>query len=458
MISSKELPLEFTPPHLLSGLDADTPILAGFSGGADSTAMLYMLSVYGRSTGAKIYAAHINHGIRGAEADRDEQFCRSLCDTLGIELFVLKADVPKIAKDTGESIETAARNVRYEFFENVMRENDISLLATAHNANDNLETMLFNMARGTSLSGMCGIPETRPCEGGTVIRPILRMQKSDILSFCNENGLEFVTDSTNADTDYTRNKIRAEIIPALLEINSGAVKNAARLSKTLTADSLCLESMKNMFLEGLSDGCSVETEKLNGSPDAIVNRALLSLYSDISGGESLEAVHVTALRRLSAEEVPHSSVTLPKGIEAVIEDRRLVFRRIVKKQDIEAYSIPLSEGNNPISQTNCEIVIVNSQNTKNIYKNSTLLSIDFAKINGSLFARSRLAGDKILMGGMHKSVKKLMCDKKIPLELRSRIPVICDGNGIVAIPFVGIRDGARSKDKENTTCLHFYMY
>ena len=458
MIPSTELPREFTPPHLLSGLDKATPILAGFSGGADSTAMLCMLSIYGKSTGAVIYAAHINHGIRGAEADRDESFCRSFCDSLGIELFVLRADVPKIAKETGESIETAARNVRYEFFEKVMKENDIPLLATAHNANDNLETLLFNLARGTSLSGMCGIPETRPCGEGTVIRPILRMQKSDIIEFCNANGLDFVTDSTNSDTDYTRNKIRAEIIPALLEINSGAVKNAARLSKTLTADSLCLESMKNMFLEGLSDGYSVETEKLNGSPDAIVNRALLSLYSHISGGESLEAVHVTALRRLSAEAVPHSSVTLPKGIEAVIENKRLIFKKAEKKQTVEEYSLPLFEGSNTISQTNCEIVIVNSQNTKNIYKNSILLPIDFAKINGSLFARSRLAGDRILMGGMHKSVKKLMCDKKIPLELRSRIPVICDGDGIVAIPLVGIRDGARAKDRENNSCIHFYMY
>ena len=398
-------PKEFTPPHSLSGMSADTPILAGFSGGSDSTAMLHMLSVYAKITGAPIYAAHINHGIRGAEADRDESFCREFCDSLGIRLFVLRADVPAIAKERGESVETAARNVRYEFFEKIMTENNVPLLATAHNANDNLETMLFNLCRGTSLTGMCGIPETRPCGGGTVIRPILRMPKESILAYCEENGLSFVTDSTNTDTDYTRNMIRAEVIPALCRINAGAVRNSARLSETLVADSLCLESMKNMFLEGLCEGYSVETEKLNGSPDAIVNRALISLYSDISDGGSLERTHIEALRRLSENAVPHSSVTLPKGIEAVIENRRLLFRKAEKKSDCEPYLIPLSEGNNPISQTNCEIVIGHSQNTKNVYKNSIPLSIDFAKINGSLFARSRRAGDKIRMGGMHKSVK-----------------------------------------------------
>ena len=454
MTDKISLPKEFTPPHLISGRPESTSILVGFSGGADSSALLRMLYEYSRVSGAQIYAAHINHGIRGEEADRDEEFCRQVCDALGIRLFVLRANLPAISRERGESLETAARNVRYEYFDSLMTEHSIPLLATAHNANDNLETMLFNLCRGTSLSGMCGIPETRPCGGGTVIRPILRMSKDRILEFCRENSLPFVTDSTNTDTDYTRNMIRAEIIPALCKINSGAVRNAARLSETLYADSLCLESMKNMFLEGLCENNSIETEKLNGSPDAIVNRALISLYSDITDGGSLESVHVEAMRRLSQNAVPHSSVTLPKGIEAVIENGRLCLRKKEARTEIEEYSLPLSEGENPISQTNCEIIIVNSQNTKNVYKNSTSMSLASAKIKGELIARSRLPQDKILMGGMHKSVKKLMCDKKIPIELRSRLPMICDSEGIVAIPLVGIRDGAKGND----LCLNFYMY
>ena len=453
MTDKISLPREFTPPHLISGRPESASILVGFSGGADSSALLRMLYEYSRESGAQIYAAHINHGIRGEEADRDEQFCRETCDTLGIKLFVLRADLPAISRERCESLETAARNVRYEYFDSIMTEHGIELLATAHNANDNLETMLFNLCRGTSLSGMCGIPETRPC-GGTVIRPILRMSKDRILEFCRENSLSFVTDSTNTDTDYTRNMIRAEIIPALCKINSGAVRNAARLSESLYADMLCLESMKNMFLEGLCENYSIETEKLNGSPDAIVNRALISVYSDISGGGSLEAVHVEAMRRLSKNAVPHSSVTLPRGFEAVIENERLCFRKKEASREIEEYSLTLLEGENSISQTNCEIIIVNSQNAKNVYKNSISMSLASAKINGGLTARSRLPQDKILMGGMHKSVKKLMCDKKVPIELRSRLPIICDSEGIVAIPLVGIRDGAKGTD----LTLNFYMY
>jgi tRNA(Ile)-lysidine synthase len=216
-----------------------------------------------------------------------------------------------------------------------MRENNIPLLATAHNANDNLETMIFNLCRGTSLSGLCGIPEIRPCDGGRVIRPILRMPKDRILRYCKENSLSFVSDSTNTDTDYTRNMIRAEIIPALCRINSGAVRNAARLSEGLHSDSLCLDSMRDMFLEGFAENFSIETEKINGSPDAVVNRALISLYSDISEGGSLERVHVEAMRRLSKNAVPHSSVSLPQKKCGKIENGNLIFANECQKESAE---------------------------------------------------------------------------------------------------------------------------
>ncbi|MBR2849854.1 MAG: tRNA lysidine(34) synthetase TilS, partial [Clostridia bacterium] len=223
-MSDANLPVGFKQPPLLSGLDGSEAILVGFSGGADSTALLHILSRYSKDSGCRICAAHINHGIRGEEADRDEEFCRVFANTLGIELFVLHADVPTIAKQSGESIETAARRVRYDYFAKIMREQDIKILATAHNANDNLETLIFNIARGSGLGGMCGIPDSRPTECGVVIRPILSMEKSEILEYCEKNSLDFVTDSTNTDTDYTRNLIRAKTIPIMQEINSGAVK------------------------------------------------------------------------------------------------------------------------------------------------------------------------------------------------------------------------------------------
>jgi len=446
------LPHGFKPPHTISGMPENSAILVGLSGGADSTALLHILCRYAEESGATLYAAHVNHGIRGEEADRDERFCRELCEKLGVRFFSVRLDVPRIALESGESVETAARRKRYEYFDCLMRDNSIELLATAHNADDNLETIIFNIARGTGLGGLCGIPECRPCAQGLVIRPILNMEKREILEYCESNGLAYVTDSTNTDTDYTRNKIRAQVIPVMRQINSGAVKNAARMSECLREDSLCLDSMAERFVEELGSDHSIELEKIYTAPAAVVNRALIRLYEEFSGGRTLEQTHINALVSLARAAVPHSSVSLPANVEGVIENGRLCLRHKSKQSAAIEYSLPLCEGKNLISQADCEIFISASHSSQNIYKNSILLSIDSAKIDGEIYARERRAGDRIRIGGMSKSVKKLMCDKKIPLELRSRLPVICDGNGILAIPMLGIRDGAKSS-KGNASAI-----
>ena len=457
-MSVVSLPSKFMLPYELSGLPEDTPILVGLSGGADSVSLLHMLCAYRTRFGAPIYAAHVHHGIRGEEADRDEEFCKSVAQRLGVEIFVLHADVPKAAKESHESVETAARRIRYRYFDTLMQEHNIPLLVTAHNADDNLETMLFHLVRGSGLSGLCGIPVSRLCDGGALVRPLLSMTKKEILAYVKEHQLSFVTDSTNTDTDYTRNKIRAELIPALLSLNSSAVEHASHLADTLRADELCLQSMCNLFLEEFRDGFSIETEKLNGSPDAIVNRALLSLYREISDGESLSFAHVNAIKKLSERAVPHSALSLPNGFEAVIENKRLELRKTVVKETIPPYRIPLVEGQNKISQTNAEIIICPSQNAKNIYKKSILFSFDSATINGMPFVRNREAGDTILLCGMHKSLKKLLCEKKIPPELRERLPILCDDDGILAVPLIGQRDGTKgANDDERSVTFIFNL-
>ena len=440
------LPNAFTPPHILSGLPKSTPILVAYSGGSDSGALLDMIVRYADKNQAKVYAAHVNHGIRGEEADRDEEFCRKAAQKYGIEIFVLKADVPEIARQSGKSIETAARDVRYEYFSRIMTENDIPLLCVAHNADDNFETILFNISRGSGLSGVSGIPRTRDFEGGMIIRPILEMSKDDINKYCFENNIEYVTDSTNTDTEYTRNRIRSFVIPELKSICPGAERAAARLSATLREDSLCLESMAAWFLEETREGSFIETEKLCGSPYSIASRALMSLYTEISHGASLEYTHIKALFELAERNVPHSSIDLPMNIKAVIENSRLGFvisSGKEKKDSYESFSIELKEGANHIPQINTDIVLEYTENNINIYKKSIKLSIDSAKIVGALYARERRSGEKIRLNSMGKSIKKLLCDNKVPLEIRARLPVICDDSGIVAVPFIGVSDAYR---------------
>lgn len=441
------LPRGFTAPHLLSGMPKDTPILVAFSGGADSSALLYMMAEYSKATGAKVYAAHVNHGIRGEEADRDELHCRDIAKSLGIEIFVCRVDVPAYAENMHYSIELAARELRYEYLDSIMTEYSIPLLATAHNANDNLETILFNISRGCGLSGVCGIPPVRKCKNGYVIRPILELSKAQILEYCDKKGISFVTDSTNTDTDYTRNMIRAQIIPALEQINAGAVENATRLSATLREDAMCIESMTDWFLEELEEDMSIDTQKLTRSPAAVASRAIIALYREASGGKSLEQVHVSDILRLCEKCVPHSKIQLPAFIDARIENGRLYFeKRCELPSQSEDFCLTLSDGANDIPKINATILMGDSQICESISQNSTILNLNSSKICGTLVARRRAASDKIMVNGVNKSIKKLLCDKKIPLEIRYRLPVICDDEGVIAVPFLASADRVRAKN------------
>ena len=438
------LPKEFKAPHTLSGLPKNSPILVGFSGGADSSALLLMLKSYSEQSGAKIYAAHLNHGIRGEEANRDERFCREFAQSLDIEFFSLNLDIPKLAKESGESIESAARRARYNFFNTIMIEKSIPILATAHNADDNLETMIFNLSRGTGLSGLCGIPNSRPTDCGVVIRPILTMEKKDIIAFCNKHKINYVTDSTNADNDYTRNKIRNQIIPLLKEINSNVTQNASRAAETLKEDSFCLQNIAECFIKENCEDYSISLKQYCKTSPSIANRVLIDIYGKISCGKTLEATHIKSINELAQKGIPHSSISLPAQINAIIEDEKLCFIHNSEKKHTDNFNIELKNGKNILENANIEIFINFDSYSKNIYKKSILLSLESDKIKGVLKARNRQSGDKILSGGIHKSVKKLMNEKKIPIELRERIPIIYDDNGILAIPFVAIRDEIKS--------------
>ena len=343
-----------------------------------------------------------------------------------------------------------------------MREHSIPLLATAHNANDNLETMLFNLARGSGLAGLCGIPHTRECAGGLIIRPILLMSKDEVYAYCVENRLEFVTDSTNTDTDYTRNKLRAEIVPVLKSIVPSPEKKAADASALLRQDEELLSSMADELVKS-ADGNSIELSALLSSHRAISSRALMRMFERVCDS-SLEQVRVNDILELCRTAKNGARICLPAGFCAKISGERLDFlpTNEISDESHEDFLLEVGEGETENSQINAQIDIGKSQSDIKIYKKSTKFEVNSAKINGTFTLRPRRAGDKIFMGGMHKSVKKLMCDKKIPAELRPRIPMICFGDEIVAIPFVGVADSYNpkkcGKDLAEALSIQFLLY
>ena len=215
-------------------------VVAALSGGADSVSLLHALTELSGELGITVSACHVNHHLRGAEADADMHFCEELCQRLGVELRVLEADVASM-QQKHESLEECARRVRYDFFAEVSRGKK---LATAHNSNDCAETVLLNLMRGTGLKGLCGVPPVR----GNIIRPLIFCTRDEVEEYCRSRGLTWVTDKTNLSTDYTRNKIRHIILPEMLKINGSLFGTMNLMELSLREDSDFLDNMARQAL------------------------------------------------------------------------------------------------------------------------------------------------------------------------------------------------------------------
>lgn len=311
-----------TPPHVLSGMAPDTTILLGLSGGADSVTLLHLLTEYCHQNGGTLYAAHINHMIRGEEAVRDREFCLDLAARYDVECFSLDYDVPDFAKQNGMGLEQAARMIRYDYFRGLMERHSIPLLATAHNADDALETLIFNLSRGCGLRGLGSIPPVRSFGDGLLIRPLLSAPKAEILEFCEQNSLAYVTDATNADDSYSRNFIRHNIIPTLKHLNGGVLKNAARLSESARIDADFIDGQVEQYL-ARPDASSLAA--LRALHPALLCRVLARLYTQASGGLVAEQTHIASLITLIERGVGGSAVSLPGLIRAQIVKKQLEF-------------------------------------------------------------------------------------------------------------------------------------
>lgn len=238
-------------------LSPDSAVVIGVSGGADSMALLHALWSQRKEWPAlKVTAAHVNHCLRGEEADRDEEHVRWYCQKEGIPLEVLKIDVRAEAERRKLGLEACGRAVRYEFFQRLAGETGV--IATAHTLSDLVETVLLHLTRGTGLKGLCGIPPVRE----NIVRPLIDCSRREIEDYCREHTISYVTDSTNLETEYARNKVRLQVIPALKEINPALEEAVGRMVQGLREDDGCLweearELLSQAALEKGGWSCSV---------------------------------------------------------------------------------------------------------------------------------------------------------------------------------------------------------
>lgn len=434
--------------------DSQCGVLVGYSGGADSSAMLSLLKPICDERGIYLHAMHIHHGIRGEEADRDAHFCENFCKKLGVDFTLVCADIPRLAKESGRGVEETAREFRYDaFIKKVRSDTRLSCIATAHNANDNAETVIFNLARGSGIKGVSGIAPIRELDGISVIRPLLYASKRDIVGYCEQNGIEYIFDSTNDDTAYTRNYIRHEIVPHLERLNPSFLSAATRMAENLRADAQCLDAMAERFVaDNVHDG-KIDVAVLAGVDKAIASRAVYAMFACVSD-KTPERVHIDAVLELVKAYREGASLSLAHKARAVFEGGRLYFTADVQ-ESVREFEYVLCEG---LNQFDTFAVVVGGDNIsredlqkynetlENIYKLSIHTKISFDKINHTLLVRSRRDGDAYVFGGMTRKLKKLYNDRAYSAKKRAKTPIFSDGQGIVWVPGFPVADRVRPMD------------
>ncbi len=388
-------------------------ILIGLSGGADSVALTHALAALKDELEIKLFTAHLNHGIRGDEAFKDEQFAAEFSQNLGIKCFIKRVKIKEMAN--GISEELLGREERYSFFDELCQRHNINLVATAHNKNDNAETILMNLMRGATLRGLSGIP----CRRSNIIRPLLDVSRDEIESYCAENNLSYVTDSTNLQEDYTRNKIRLSLLPLIEDkFNPNFVSTLTENASYFKEDNDLLEKLaKDEYTKSVTDN-SITISHLISLPASIARRIIYKMIAAAIGHSSnVSSKYVDAVLSLAKNHISGKSIDVSSGFEAIIEyDKLIIQEKTTQKADFE-YTLPLCQ---QIYVKEADLYIVALPATENDGECFTISQ------NAVIKVRNRRSGDVFFPCGMtgRKKIKDYFTDAKIPLSIRDKVCII----------------------------------
>ncbi len=434
-------------------------VLVGYSGGPDSTSLLHLLHL----CGVDVVSGHLHHGQR-EEADQELKLCEAFCEELGIPFVSGRADVPKMAQDLRIGLEEAGRKARYAFFEQASFRLECDWIATAHTKDDHAESVLLNLARGTGMTGLRGIPEIR----GNIVRPLLAFQRDETRRYCEDAGLWTHDDPANVDIAFSRVRIRHRVIPELKVLNPSVHLAIARMAEILGEEDDFLnqaaagllersELQPNGALSFLTSNSEIvlSTKALRDAPIVLVKRGLRLAISAL-GVESehshLETI-LTAIHSLT--EV---SQTMPGGQVVVEVDDTDVHVR--KLEEDEPFRYPLT---NP-GETDADVFgwtisayPIGYPAPEDDRENLTV-TIDAGSLRGDLYFRSVLPGDRMAPLGMEgeKKIAALLQEKGLTSLARKRLPLICDMVGPIWIPGVALAN--RVKRTEGTTATQTFAF
>lgn len=406
--------------------------LVGFSGGADSTALMCFLTE--ACGNVRVAAVHVNHGIRGADADADEEFCRAFCAERGIEFHAVHIDV--IAACRGVAVEETARKMRYAALSDMAKKLGADAIALAHTAGDNAETALFNMSRGCGISGL-GIPPVREENGIKIIRPLILATREEILEYLSKKGVSFVTDKTNYDEKYTRNFLRQSVVPELEKVNAQAIKNIAALSERARVDEDFIDVFASFCFER---GEASDISKLRAFHPAVLSRVIMKA-ARAGGAGTLSFVHVEAVEKLIKTGKSGDRCDLPGDVSALVADGKLRFVKSGAKTDnITDYSFPVADGITS-DEHGFAVSFEKPPHLDGVRVCRVKLPGDVAH---ALTARRRRAGDNYRFGGMTRDVKKLTTN--VPFDARRRRPVFVYNDEPVWYPGFPVSDAFKGGD------------
>lgn len=429
-------------------------LILGVSGGADSVCLFRMMQKITRDKGIKIVVVHIEHGIRGKESLEDAKFVENLCKNYAVPFYQFSYEVEQLAKDRKESTEETGRKLRYDAFEQVAKKYEKAKIAVAHNQNDNAETLLFHMVRGSSMKGMMGILPVR----GSLIRPLLCLSRVEIESYLSLLKQPYKTDHTNEMDIYTRNKIRLHILPKLTEINDQAVFHMMELSNTMQemyqyiatqafekiADETYIREKENGFLL---------TEDMLQLPQILVDEIIYQiLVKLLNSAKNLSKEHVSSIEKLFTKQTG-KRIHLPKDFVAIRQYEGIFVTKQMKQQTRKEL-FDRQENHKEIASAFEKQIVYTLIETKpkmgEIPKNRYTKWFDYDKIKDKLQIRTRKQGDYFVLddSGCKKSLKKYFIEAKIEKEKRDDIPLLADGEHILWI--IGYRISAFYKVSEET--------
>lgn len=393
-------------------------VLIGVSGGADSIALLEFFVSVKEKYDLDICVAHIEHGIRGEDSVNDAEFVKNYCKKLGVNFYLKTIDAPNLAKKAKMGVEEYSRMARYDFFNTI----ECDKIATAHNLTDNIETLLFRLARGTGLKGACSIPAVR----GKIIRPFIEVSSGEIRKWCNDNNIPYRVDCTNSDSAYSRNLIRLEILPLFEKLNANYQDNIESFISDVNEDYAFIDDYVKSIYPKIVKNNEIDLPKLNELDLSIKKRILIMFFDE--NGYSLNRIHLQSV----------IDITLKSGKSQIKEN---VFAISAKGK------IRLAKFNDLNKKDEFVTKILNIDEFKD--KNIDFYC-DCDKIVGNIIIRAKQAGDRIKPAGRNvsKTLKKLFNESAYPIEKRDKKIVVCDDFGIVGV--IGLCADERVKVDCNT--------